>query len=313
MKTLYIDNKNAHLMSESRRILIRNKSGSLIQRIPINNIKRIVFAADIMLTTRFIGKMYAEHIDLIVVNYRYPQQSTIINAGSLMNTKRKLKQYELSGNNLKCNSYARLLLIKKIIQQINFAKKQKKMFPKFRYRFTKNQKIMLNVLDKVMNENISIDSLRGLEGLCTKHHFLLLSKLLPKKTKFKKRNRRPPKDPVNAILSLTYTLLHWEAYNALVAYGLDPYLGFYHKPAYSRASLACDLMELVRIDAESFVLDLFRTKVLRPNYFIVSKNGACFLSKKYRSCYYKAYESWVGSIRKTLSTKSRLWSKAVGE
>ena len=82
----------------------------------------------------------------------------------------------------------------------------------------------------------SIASLRGLEGAAAASYFEALSEILPERLHFSGRNRQPPRDPVNALLSLTYTLLHAEAVLALYGAGLDPYVGFYHALDFGRES-----------------------------------------------------------------------------
>jgi len=117
---------------------------------------------------------------------------------------------------------------------------------------------------------------------------------------FHGRNRQPPRDPVNAVLSLTYTLLHAEAVLALYGTGLDPFIGFYHALNFGRESLACDLMEALRPQADRFVLALFRQETLTSDDFSKT-DGACLLGKAGRSRYYAAYESQAESFRRQLS------------
>ena len=92
------------------------------------------------------------------------------------------------------------------------------------------------------------------------------------------RNRRPPRDPVNACLSLAYTLLHFEAVRMAHAAGLDPLLGFYHRPAFGRESLACDLIEPLRPAVDEWIWQQFSPGPLRPEHFSPDK-GACLLGK----------------------------------
>lgn len=101
--------------------------------------------------------------------------------------------------------------------------------------------------------------------------------MLPPALGFTGRNRRPPRDPANACLSLGYTLLHAEAVTAAQAAGLDPLLGFYHRPAFGRESLASDLIEPLRAEVDAWVAALFRDRALREDHFTrpESPGGAC--------------------------------------
>lgn len=111
--------------------------------------------------------------------------------------------------------------------------------------------------------SIEMETLRGLEGGASATYFQAYTKLFPESLRFKKRNRRPPEDPVNAMLSLCYTLLHYEIVREIEVIGLDPTIGFYHQFDYGRESLACDLVELYRIDVDRFVWELFREEDIR--------------------------------------------------
>ncbi len=122
---------------------------------------------------------------------------------------------------------------------------------------------------------------------------------------FTGRNRRPPRDPVNACLSLVYTLLHFEAVRAAHMAGLDPLLGFYHRPAFGRESLASDLIEPLRPHADAWVWHLFRKNILRSDHF--GRDGeACLLGKAGREAFYQHYEGFAGPPRRYLRRQCRL-------
>jgi CRISPR-associated protein Cas1 len=116
---------------------------------------------------------------------------------------------------------------------------------------------------------------------------------------FKGRNRRPPRDPVNAVLSLGYTLLHADAVQSCYAAGLDPLLGFLHEPEYGRESLAADLVEPLRSHVDRLVWRLFRDRALRPEHFSRGED-ACLLDKAGRALFYPAYEQAAGPVRRAL-------------
>src|SRR5690606_7950681 len=107
---------------------------------------------------------------------------------------------------------------------------------------------------------------------------------------FDSRNRRPPRDPVNALLSFCYGLLVRETTMAAHAVGLDPLLGFYHQPRFGRASLALDLMEEFRpIIADSTVLSVINTGVVSPEDFVQGQ-GAVALKEAARKKVIQAFE-----------------------
>ena len=139
-----------------------------------------------------------------------------------------------------------------------------------------------------------------MEGAAAAQYITALTEILPASLKFSGRNRRPPMDPVNAVLSLTYTLLHSEAVLALHGSGLDPFIGFYHALSFGRESLASDVMEALRPDADRFVLSLFRKEDLRPDDFSMTSTG-CLMKKAGRGRFYGAYETQAERFRRDLS------------
>ena len=142
-------------------------------------------------------------------------------------------------------------------------------------------------LDKTEN----IESLRGIEGAAAKEWFSLFAGVLPDVWGFSGRNRQPPKDPVNALLSLGYTLLVSEIRQQVHQRGLDPCLGFLHAPYSGRESLVLDIAEPLRSGIDAFVLGLVKEE-LTPDDFTFGKKDGCRMSKQGRSLFYPAWEEW---------------------
>lgn len=134
-------------------------------------------------------------------------------------------------------------------------------------------------------ETDEISSVLGIEGNCAKEYFSVFSKLLvnPKNEfVFVGRNKRPPLDPVNALLSFLYTLLIAQYGAALETIGLDSYIGYYHTLRSGRKSLACDMVEESRCIVERFVLTLFNLHVLKKGDFEYQPSGAVYLNDEGR-------------------------------
>jgi CRISP-associated protein Cas1 len=120
----------------------------------------------------------------------------------------------------------------------------------------------------------SVDALRGFEGLAASHYFAALSDLLPEKWNFRGRVRRPPTDPVNALLSFGYSLLHARVLTALRVAGLHSALGFLHVSHGTRPALALDLIEEFRAAVvDRMVLDLVMHRRIDPLEFIPTPEG----------------------------------------
>lgn len=113
---------------------------------------------------------------------------------------------------------------------------------------------------------------------------------------FTNRNRRPPRDPVNALLSLAYSMLAKDLTIVTQAVGFDPYQGFYHQPRFGRASLALDLMEPFRpLIADSAVLSAINTRMVGPNDFVRAGQSVALTSSG-RKAFFRAYEQRMDSL-----------------
>jgi len=119
-------------------------------------------------------------------------------------------------------------------------------------------------LQSVMQKT-TLDSLRGVEGSATAAYFSAYRSFFAPEWKFTDRNRRPPADPVNVLLSFGYTLLAQLASGAVQTVGLDPYVGFLHEVVYNRPALALDLMEEFRCVVDGVVLWSCRGGILTPS------------------------------------------------
>jgi len=135
--------------------------------------------------------------------------------------------------------------------------------------------VKLKSMAKTTEDVSDFDILRGLEGAATRIYFKAFPHLIRNRTfSFHGRNRRPPLDPVNALLSFVYTLLTNEVLSAIKTVGLDPYLGALHDISYGRPSLACDLVEEYRcFMGDRMVLGLINKQVIKANDFFFRKNS----------------------------------------
>ncbi len=144
-------------------------------------------------------------------------------------------------------------------------------------------------------EETSLDSLRGLEGTGATRYFSVFDQMILGEKpffRFSGRNRRPPQDPMNALLSFAYSLLAQDCASALESVGLDSYVGFLHRDRPGRTSLALDLMEELRpCMADRFVLTLVNNHVVGQSDFQMRENGAVFLSDAGRRTFLKHWQT----------------------
>ena len=141
---------------------------------------------------------------------------------------------------------------------------------------------LARILRRVAFTNEGVDVLRGAEGEAAQNYFSIFGDLIRSpdaEIRFSGRSRRPPLDPVNALLSFLYTLLTHDCRSAAEGVGLDPAVGFLHRDRPGRPSLALDLMEELRpILADRLALSLFNRRQLRARDFETRDGGGVLLS-----------------------------------
>ncbi len=171
----------------------------------------------------------------------------------------------------------------------------------------------------------TIQNLLGVEGSAARIYFSLFSGMLRPDLAFdfRERNRRPPRDPVNALLSFLYALLLKDCVAAIMAVGLDPYVGFFHQVHYGRPSLALDLAEEFRpLISDSTVLTVINNEIVNEGDF-VQRGPACALKDPARRRVVEAYEARTGTLithplfgysisyRRVLEVQARLLARVV--
>lgn len=177
----------------------------------------------------------------------------------------------------------------------------------------------------------SVESLLGIEGNAARTYFGCFASMMKEpedparqlRFDFATRNRRPPRDPVSAVLSFLYAMLAKELTVTALAVGLDPYLGFYHRPRFGRPSLALDLMEEFRpLVADSVALSLINQGELNARSFL-ERGDACSLTPEGRRTTIDAYERRMDSLvshpvfgysvsyRRVLEIQTRMLSRAL--
>lgn len=154
---------------------------------------------------------------------------------------------------------------------------------------------LLSSFIDVARRSESLEALRGIEGEAASVYFSVFDEMILQQKDnfyFENRNRRPPTDNVNALLSLTYTLLANMCASAAETVGLDPYVGFLHKDRPGRASFALDIMEELRsVFADRFVLTIINKKIISPRDFVKKENGAVYLNEEGKKKFFTAFQN----------------------
>ena len=197
-------------------------------------------------------------------------------------------QFALAGDAEKCLHLARSFVSGKIHNQRTLLRRNAKELPT-------ESLVFLREMRRKSAQAKSLQEILGMEGAAAREYFSRFALMFKSGGEqpafdFNSRNRRPPKDPVNTLLSFLYSMLMKEMLVSLVSIGFDPYLGFYHQPRYGRPALALDLMEEFRpIVVDSVVISLINTGEIRPQDFITRLTG-CALTDSGRKRVIEAFE-----------------------
>jgi CRISPR-associated protein Cas1 len=167
-----------------------------------------------------------------------------------------------------------------------------------------------NLMNKTANSQ-SLETLRGIEGSSASLFFELLNSSLPEEWKFDSRTKHPPEDPVNAMLSLGYTILYHHISTALQTEGLNPQISFYHRPNNRYFPLASDLQEEFRHIIDSLVLYIIRRNMVSLNDFTYDEKAKypCLMSYEFRKKYMQMVEERLKVLFKPLGTAKQMTYK----
>ncbi|KAF0118949.1 MAG: CRISP-associated protein Cas1 [Rhodospirillaceae bacterium] len=246
-------------------------------RVRFIDISDVALFGNVSITTPALSALFEREIPVIFHSHSGWFRGIAHGLGH-RNVEVRTAQYRMSFDEASCLRFARDLVAAKIMNQRTILRRNWRGEPEERQA----------VLDRLRAARRSAGNaarsaeLLGLEGDAAATYFRAFSGLLKQPDtegelapfRFESRNRRPPTDPVNAMLSLAYAMLARHLTIAVASVGLDPYRGFYHAPRYGRPALALDLMEPFRpIIADSVVLSAINTGEVGPNDFVVATTG----------------------------------------
>ncbi|OAI20888.1 CRISPR-associated protein Cas1 [Methylomonas koyamae] len=309
MSSLYLDRKNLGIKLDGQALALY-EDGARKGSVPLHLLDRVVLRGNVQLESRVLGALSERNIGLLVLSGRNTEATAMLAGRSHSDGARRLGQYRVSLDSDLRTPLARWLVLVKVRAQLRLLKRAMAERPDLRYPLTGAVRSLSNIVGQLREDQfaMSLDSLRGYEGAAAAAYFAGFSQLFAPTLNFTGRKKRPPPDPVNACLSLGYTLLHYDAVRACHIVGLDSMLGFFHDVSFGRESLACDLMEPLRPLMDGWVWQLFRERELRPEHFS-DDNGRCLMNKTGRQRFYAFYESRVAGARRLLRRYGHALSK----
>ncbi len=205
-------------------------------------------------------------------------------------------QYRISDDEKRSVAYAKNMIVGKVFNS-RWSIERTLRDHAYRVDAEKMKQVSNNLYETLpkLDSVSGLDELRGIEGKAAEQYFSVLNDMILNQKEdfaFTRRNRRPPLDNINAILSFAYTILAGDCANALSSVGLDPYVGFMHGDRPGRTSLALDLMEELRpVLADRFILTLINTKAIQAVHFEKQKDNAVLLNDDGRKVFFNAWQN----------------------
>lgn len=323
MGTLVLDRNELDLRWDGAALALY-ESGERRGSVPIKLLERVVLQGNIRVDSDVLARLGEAGVATLMLSRRHSRRTGLLLGPNHNEVALRLAQYQLALEPHWRQAWARRLLIGKSSAQRRLLTQALAARPDCRKPLTGALNSLAHAHQRLLdcggdtpNAGLAAetsasheDILRGLEGAAARAYFQGLASLFPPSLDFTGRNRRPPRDPVNACLSLAYTLLHFDAVRACHVSGLDPLLGFFHRPAIGRESLASDLIEPLRPRVDGWVWQLFRMRTLREEHFARDKE-ACLLKKSGREHFYRAYEDFARPHRRLLRRECQVLARAL--
>lgn len=294
MNTLFVTQPDVYLSLDGDNIVLLKEQEKL-GRVPLHNLESIVTFGYTGASPALMGYCAERNVSIVFLKMNGEFLARVIGA-SKGNVVLRKKQCLLSDNERESAVIARNFIIGKIYNHKWMIERMTRDYP-LRIDVTefKEASEHMSSIMTVIRECEDLEQLRGLEGQAALSYNKLFDHMILQQKEefsFRTRSRRPPLDPVNAMLSLAYTLLAHDMTSALEAVGLDAYIGFLHRDRPGRASLALDVMEELRgIYADRFVLSLINKRVVSAGDFVRKENGAVLMTDEARKNFLSTWQS----------------------
>ncbi len=291
-KPLYVQSQRAYVRKNGE-VLVVEQEKERVATARLDEVSQLVLFGSATLTTPALHECLRREIPVTWLSYGGWFMGHTMSVGN-RNVETRTHQYRCSFDEVRCLDLARRLVAGKIINCRTMLRRNWRGEGE-ETQAPKDLLVGLREDTRHAGRASSLAGLLGVEGSAANRYFRNFQNMLRRDSgamgfDFQTRNRRPPKDPVNALLSFAYAMLTREWTTALSAVGLDEYRGFYHQPRFGRPALALDLMEPFRpLVGDSVVLTVINNGEVGPEYFIIAA-GSCNLKDAGRKKFIKAFE-----------------------
>lgn len=285
--TVYVSEPGSRLGKNGYELTVTSKDGHQFD-VPLKDVRHISLFGNVQMSTQLTHVCMESGISVsfLTAAGRLVGMNHNLITKNVIARKAQFHKFESDTNRLEL---ARAIVRAKILNQRTLLRRNAQGL---------DRSILKDLADysRRVEQVTSLESLLGIEGIAAKQYMasfplmLKVSDVPAGETLMRGRNRRPPRDPVNALLSLGYSLLERDMYVALASSGLDPLLGFYHRVEMGRSSLVLDMMEPFRaIIADSVVVRTFNTGEIAWQDFYIGPES-CALKLPARKKFFQAFE-----------------------
>lgn len=286
------------LVIDRKETTVRHTTGALrIERadepaktVPLHMLEQVVVYGNPLIETAVWRALAEAGIPATLLDMRGKQQSAFLSSGLATQLPNRRAQHRCADDAAKQLAVARYFVQQKLRSYALPVQHLQTLYAPDAQAVSRFQQQVAQTLDKLPAAN-NINSLTGLEGQVAAAWFALLGLVLGV-WGFAGRNRQPPRDPVNALLSLGYTLMLGEVRHALLIAGFDPALGFLHQDYAGRESLPLDVLEIFRASIDTLVMQWLQRNPLDKAQFYYREMEGCRLSKATRPLFYAAWAQW---------------------
>lgn len=293
LNTLYVTSEDAYLSLDGENVVV-NRDKEIVARFPLHTLTSILSFSYAGASPALMGACASRGVAIAFCTPRGRFLARAVGESN-GNVLLRREQYRIADNASKRLLFARQFIFGKIFNT-RWSIERTKRDHALRIdteQITAASEHLKTVLPSILQTD-DPESLRGLEGAAAKVYFDVFDHLILGNKdifSFRTRSRRPPLDPVNALLSFAYSLLANDCAAALEAVGLDSYVGFLHTDRPGRVSLALDLMEELRpCIADRFILTLINNRRLNQKDFMYHENGSVTLSDDARSVFLRSWQ-----------------------
>ena len=283
---LYVQEQGAYVGKRGGTVVIRKHKEQLASA-RLKDISQLVLCGNVQVSTQTLHQLCEAAIPVVYLSTGHWFYGVTAGMG-LRNAYDRAAQFRAAQDPATCLAFARQIVTDKAINQRTILRRNGKPTDAA-------LRDMAELIDKVPQID-SIASLLGIEGSIARLYFQHFATMLNPRDlstdwDFTGRNRRPPRDPINAMLSFMYALLTKECTVALMGEGLEPHWGLYHQPRHGRPALSLDIMEPLRpLIADSAVITAVNTGMVRARNFAHAASG-CLLHPAGRKAMIQAFEA----------------------